>query len=178
MTLYILCFSLFIGAMSMATAGEYDPDRFMPVDQIRRGMKGYGLTVFEGTTIDTFQAEILGVLEGIVPKGDLILARLSGGPLEHTGIFGGMSGSPVYIDGKLAGAISLRVSTFSPDSICGITPVELMLELNEFDEFLPGDARTPTSVMARSELAVPGDVWAQAVGAGGTCGSVIRPDPS
>src|SRR5689334_4874785 len=69
---------------------------FMSINDIRPGMKGYGKTVFQGTKIEQFDVEILGVLKNIAPKQDMILARLSGGPLEHTGVIAGMSGSPVF----------------------------------------------------------------------------------
>src|SRR5690349_21211899 len=73
---------------------------FFPLKNIRPGMHGVGRTVFSGNQVDEFQVEILGVLENIGPKESLILGRLSGGPLEQTGVMQGMSGSPVYIDGK------------------------------------------------------------------------------
>ena len=72
---------------------------FLSLKDVRPGMRGTGRTVFSGTRIDEFQVEILGVLENVGPKESLILARLSGGPLEQTGVMEGMSGSPVYIDG-------------------------------------------------------------------------------
>src|SRR6266496_1412316 len=76
---------------------------FFPLKNIRPGMRGSGRTVFQGNQIEEFQVEILGVLENVGPKESLILARLSGGPLDHTGVRQGMSGSPVYIEGKLVG---------------------------------------------------------------------------
>ena len=79
----------------------------MPLRDLRAGMRGTGKTVFSGDNIEDFQVEILGVLENTGPKESLILARLSGGPLEHTGVMQGMSGSPVYIDGKLIGAVAM-----------------------------------------------------------------------
>src|SRR5712691_9538963 len=79
--------------------------KFMSVDEVRQGMKGFGKTVFQGTTIEQFDVEVLGVLKNFAPRQDMILARLSGGPLEKTGVIAGMSGSPVYIDGKLVGAV-------------------------------------------------------------------------
>ena len=101
----------------------------MAPSELRRGMSGFGLTTFQGTEIDTFQVEILGVLKGALgPRMDMILARLSGGPLEHTGLIRGMSGSPVYIDGRLVGAISYGWY-FSKDPIGGITPIAHMLEV-------------------------------------------------
>src|ERR1043166_800770 len=78
---------------------------FFPLQDIKAGMRGIGKTVFSGDRIEDFQVEILGVLENIGPKQSLILARLSGGPLQTTGVMQGMSGSPVYLDGKLVGAV-------------------------------------------------------------------------
>jgi SpoIVB peptidase S55 len=89
-------------------------------------MRGTGRTVFNGNQIEDFQVEILGVLDNIGPKESLILARLSGGPLEHTGVMQGMSGSPVYIDGKLVGAVAMAFP-FAKDPIAGIRPIEAML---------------------------------------------------
>src|SRR5215468_213833 len=89
-------------------------------------MHGTGRTVFSGNKIEDFQVEILGVLDNIGPKESLIIGRLSGGPLEHTGVMQGMSGSPVYIDGKLAGAVAMAFP-FAKDPIAGIRPIEAML---------------------------------------------------
>ena len=77
-----------------------------------------------------------------------------------------MSGSPVYVNGKLAGAIALRLSVFSPDAICGITPIELMLEINDADKSRPMDARTPDKAAPAEQVAVPSELLAQAVSAG------------
>jgi hypothetical protein len=98
---------------------------FFPLKDIRPGMHGVGRTVFSGNRIEEFQVEILGVLDNVGPKESLILARLSGGPLEHTGVMQGMSGSPVYIDGRLAGAVAMAFP-FSKDPIAGIRPIEDM----------------------------------------------------
>ena len=112
-----------------------DNVQFFPIDQIRPGLKGVGRTVFEGDKISEFQVEILGVLKNaIAPKQDLILGRLSGGPLANTGVIAGMSGSPVYIDGKLVGAVALAFP-FSKEPIAGITPIEQMVRV------VPGPAR-------------------------------------
>jgi hypothetical protein len=91
-------------------------------------MKGSGRTVFSGTRVEEFQAEILGVLENVGPRQSIILARLHGGPLEQTGVMQGMSGSPVYIDGKLIGAVALSFP-FAKEPIAGIRPIEEMLRL-------------------------------------------------
>lgn len=89
-------------------------------------MKGTGRTVFSGDKIENFNAEILGVIENSSPGQSIILARLSGGPLAETGVIQGMSGSPVYIDGKLIGAVALGFA-FSKEPICGIRPIEEMI---------------------------------------------------
>ena len=99
-----------------------------PLKDIRAGQRGTGRTVFSGNKIEDFQVEILGVLENMGPKQSVILARLSGGPLAQTGVLQGMSGSPVYIDGKLVGAVALAF-TFAKEPIAGIRPIEDMLPL-------------------------------------------------
>ena len=85
------------------------------------------------------------------------------GKALRTGVAGGMSGSPVYIDGKLVGAVSLRISVFSPDAICGITPIDLMLEINQFDSSKPVDAKTPQSVAGSTTIRVPENVLSGAM---------------
>jgi len=134
-----------------APAKLSDPPRIepqiMPVSDIHRGMRGVAYTVFEGTKPEPMDVEILGVLANLNgPKSDLILARLHGEKIEYTGVVAGMSGSPVYIDGKLVGAISYRIGQFSKEPICGITPIEEMLEINAMDRTQPDTlsvARTP-----------------------------------
>jgi len=105
----------------------------MAPDQLKPGMKGVGKTVFQGMKVEEFGVEILGVLKKWRPKGDLILAKLSGGPLEKTGVIAGMSGSPVYIQGKLIGAIAYAWP-FSTEPIAGITPIGEMLKMPEGGE--------------------------------------------
>jgi SpoIVB peptidase S55 len=106
---------------------------FLPLSQVKPGMKGVGRTVFHGDKVEEFQVEILGVLENIAPKQSAILARLSGGPLENTGVMGGMSGSPVYIDGKIVGAVAFSFP-FSKEAIAGITPIQQMVEIFDKSE--------------------------------------------
>src|SRR5690348_1994239 len=117
---------LFVPAVLALAAGLSAQNAYFPLKDIRPGMHGTGRTVFTGNRIDEFQVEILGVLENFGPKENLILARLSGGPLEHTGVMQGMSGSPVYIDGRLAGAVAMAFP-FSKDPIAGIRPIEDMI---------------------------------------------------
>ncbi|HLV02680.1 MAG TPA: SpoIVB peptidase S55 domain-containing protein, partial [Acidobacteriota bacterium] len=108
-------------------AGAQSAD-FLPLNMVKAGMIGEGKTVFQGTQVDTFDVEILGVLENIGPKRSLILARLSGDKLEKTGVFAGMSGSPVYIDNRLIGAVAYAFP-FAKEPIAGITPIEEMVDI-------------------------------------------------
>src|SRR5438046_10526018 len=110
----------------------------MPLSDIQPGMRGVAYTVFEGTKPEAMEVEILGVLKNMNgPKSDLILTRLHGQKVEYTGVVAGMSGSPVYIDGKLIGALSFRIGSFSKEPIAGITPIESMLEINDLDRATP-----------------------------------------
>src|SRR3954470_20802030 len=101
----------------------------MPVEDVKAGMVGTGRTIFEGTELKDFKVHILGVLRNVqAPKRNLILARLEGGPLAETGVIAGMSGSPVYIDGRLVGAVSYSIGSFPKEPIAGITPIGEMID--------------------------------------------------
>lgn len=101
--------------------------QFFPLADVRPGMVGIGRTVFAGSSIEEFRAHVIGVLRNVVgPRRDLILAKLEGGPLATTGVIAGMSGSPVYIDGKLVGAVSYSLGSFPKEPIAGITPIAEM----------------------------------------------------
>src|SRR3989475_13221151 len=96
----------------------------IPVGQLHAGMHGVAYTVFEGTKPEAMQVEVLGVLKNANgPKGDVILVRLGGKKAEYTGGVSGMSGSPVYCDGELAGALAFRIGEFSKEPIAGVTPL-------------------------------------------------------
>ena len=102
--------------------------RIFPLDELRPGMTAVGRTVFEGERLDEFKVHIIGVLRNVIgPKRDLILARLEGGPLANAGVIAGMSGSPVYLDGRLVGAVSYSLGEFSKEPIAGITPIAEMI---------------------------------------------------
>lgn len=105
--------------------------QILPVDQIKAGMRGKGRTVFSGNRIEEFDVEILGVLRNWAPERDMILARLEGDVLERTGVMEGMSGTPVYIEGKLIGAVSYSIGSFVKESLSGITPIGEMLRIEE-----------------------------------------------
>src|SRR5712675_3301756 len=114
--------------LGFASMGLAAPDIF-PLKDVRAGQHGVGRTVFSGTRVEEFQVEVLGVLENLGPRQSVILARLSGGPLEKTGVMQGMSGSPVYINGRLVGAVALAFN-FAKEPIAGIRPIEEMLAIS------------------------------------------------
>jgi hypothetical protein len=153
----------FAAGLAPAIAGEAPLSRpkagnveIMRLSEVRPGMKGTAWTVFQGSEPEPVPIEIIGLAKNMWgPKQDIILAKM-GGKAVRTNVAAGMSGSPVYINGKLAGAVALRLSVFSPDAICGITPIELMLEINDFDKSRPEDARTPEKLQARSQSIVQG----------------------
>jgi len=114
--------------------------RIFPLSEVKRGLRGVAYTVFEGVNPEPMQVEILGVLkDSLGPGRDMILSRLHGEKPEYTGVVAGMSGSPVYIDGRLVGALSYRVGQFSKDPIAGITPIEYMLAVRD-GEMWPASA--------------------------------------
>src|SRR6266404_5615721 len=114
-------------------AGQTRSAGQMNADELRPGMIGVGRTVFEGTRVEEFKVNILGVLENIFgTRRNLILAKLEGGPLANAGVIAGMSGSPVYIDGRLIGAVSYSLGAFSKEPIAGITPIAEMTDAASF----------------------------------------------
>ena len=131
----ILAFSIAVSAQTT---------RFMSVDEVRAGMHGVGRTVFQGTKVDEFDVEVLGVLKNFAPKQDMILARLSGGPLSKTGVIAGMSGSPVYVDGKLIGAVAFSFP-YATEPIAGIQPIHQMLSLLDQKDAGPIQPRPASS---------------------------------
>jgi hypothetical protein len=137
LVLTALCLPLISGSSVLAS----DPglqSNLMPIEDVRAGMKGYGMTVFQGTKPERFEVEVLGILNGIPnPKQCSVVARLSGPLVDRTSVFAGMSGSPVYIDGKLVGAVAFTFP-FSKEPIAGITPIKYMIE--NFDR---GNDRQP-----------------------------------
>jgi len=135
---------------------------------VKPGMMGTAWTVFTGTDPEPVPIEVIGVWKGqLGPRQDVILAKM-GGKAKDTNVAAGMSGSPVYINGKLVGAVALRFSVFSPDAICGITPIERMLEIEDFDQSRPADARTPEKTLAEraSAIDIPGEWLGKMVSAG------------
>src|SRR5437773_7772328 len=118
------------------------PQSTMNVDEIRPGMVAVGRTVFDGTRVEEFKVNILGVLENVIgTHRNLILAKLEGGPLAQTGVIAGMSGSPVYVDGRLIGAVSYSLGQFSKEPIAGITPIAEMTDSTSLSDVRPPGSR-------------------------------------
>ena len=134
--LLLSLFAVFV----LVSAAPYGATTQMGIDEIRPGMVGIGRTVFDGTKVEEFKANIIGVLENMIgTHRNLILAKLEGGPLANTGVIAGMSGSPVYVDGKLIGAVSYALGSFSKEPIAGITPIAEMTASTSF----AADVRAP-----------------------------------
>jgi hypothetical protein len=135
----------------------------IPVSQIHAGMRGVAYTVFEGVKPESMEVEVLGVLHNVNgPKGDVILVRLHGQKVEYTGVVAGMSGSPVYLDGKLAGALAFRIGEFSKEPIAGVTPIADMLEINALDRSPAEESAAvkPTLNTVAGKTSAPGEIAA------------------
>lgn len=118
-----------VGLAVAAHADLFDPHTMMDVNEVQRGAEAVGRTVFSGTTISEFRLEIIDIMTKANAGSDMILARVTDGPVvaRQSGIIGGMSGSPVYIDGRLIGAVAWGWS-FQREPITGITPIRSMLQ--------------------------------------------------
>jgi hypothetical protein len=113
-----------------AFAAPADSPEIMPLNQIKPGMKGVAYTIFSGDQIEKFDLVVLGILPDLLgPHESIILVQLVGPKVEHTGVVAGMSGSPVYIDGKLVGALALKFGSFTKEALGGVTPIENMMEV-------------------------------------------------
>lgn len=158
---------LFAASLAAQAPPKAGPVPILKASELKPGMQATAWTVFEGTQPEAVPIEIIGLWKNAWgPKQDVILGKM-GGRAQRTNVAGGMSGSPVYIDGKLIGAVALRMSVFSPDAICGITPIELMLEINEIDQSKP-----PAN---RALAAVPSELMVQAVAAGASPRLTVEP---
>jgi hypothetical protein len=133
-----------------ATPPDSTTAGILPLDQVHRGQHGTAYTVFEGTMPSAIEVEILGTLHNALGPGqDMILARLGGKDAVYTGVVAGMSGSPVYIDGKLIGALSFRIGQFSKEPIAGITPIQQMLQVKN----MPAEAANTSHNMTQGASA-------------------------
>ncbi|HEY6357176.1 MAG TPA: SpoIVB peptidase S55 domain-containing protein, partial [Vicinamibacterales bacterium] len=118
-----------VAMVGLVARGAQGPGATLSIDALRPGMTGVGRTVFAGDRVEEFRVNILGVVKNVMgPKRDLIVARLEGGPLAETGVIAGMSGSPVYVNDKLIGAVSYALGSFPKEPIAGITPIAEMID--------------------------------------------------
>jgi hypothetical protein len=156
----ILAFTCFgLGTAALVAAPPASTET-MPVDQVRVGMQGYACTIFSGDQVEMFDLEVLGVLPNFLgPKQSIILVELKGPKVEHTGVVAGMSGSPVYLEGKLAGALSLKLGVFTKEAIAGVTPIADVLRQptpaaasGQPPSALPRQLELPNEALARNTL--------------------------
>jgi SpoIVB peptidase S55 len=153
---------LLLGSLRPAYAS--DPPATIPVTDIKPGMKGVAYTIFEGDQVEKVDLEVIGILHNAVgPQLDVILVRLLGDKVQQTGVVAGMSGSPVYFDGKLAGALALKLGQFTREAIGGVTPIADMYEI----EKAPATAGTQSAALLPARVDVPRELAARtSVGAG------------
>ena len=159
--------SIFVLAVGLLAALPSAQTRTLPLDEVRPGMVGVGRTVFTGTTLEDFKVIVLGVLKNVIaPKRNLILARLEGGPLAKTGVIAGMSGSPVYVDGRLMGAVSYALGQFSTEPIAGITPIDEMIDATQMPASAPGSR--PVAMVWPATSAQLFEIWSRDLGRAST----------
>jgi hypothetical protein len=171
----ILLAALFLSVLPPALFAA-DPDIF-PLSKVQPGMKGEAYTIFAGDQIEKFDLVVIGVMPNfLAPKESIILVQLLGAKVEHTGVVAGMSGSPVYFEGKLAGALSLKLGQFNKEPLAGITPIENILSLPKGQ---PGVMRADGSISVpqnsdplEAKFEIPAD-WASRAGVSG--GSFLTP---
>jgi hypothetical protein len=126
-----------------------ESNEILPLSEVRAGMQGYAYTIFAGDQVEKFNLEVIGVLDNFLgPKQSIILVQLKGPKVEHTGVVAGMSGSPVYLDGKLAGALSLKLGIFTKEPIAGVTPI---------NDVLNPPSQPATTQAATQQLGLPSE---------------------
>jgi hypothetical protein len=147
--------SLLLGSLSPLALAQQTTET-IPVDQVHAGMQGYAYTIFSGDQVEKFDLEVIGVMPNFLgPKQSIILVELKGPKVEHTGVVAGMSGSPVYIEGKLAGALSLKLGIFTKEAIGGVTPIEDVLNppaSNTATQAVPQQFDLPKDAVAQKTL--------------------------
>ena len=161
--MYLRIFAAAFFAMGVLLATPSAQTTTLPLDEVRPGMVGIGRTVFAGTELEDFKVHVLGVMRNVIgPKRSLILARLEGGPLARTGVIAGMSGSPVYVEGRLMGAVSYALGQFSTEAIAGITPIAEMLDATMMTA--PARSTRPVSMSWPATPRELLDIWASDLG--------------
>jgi hypothetical protein len=138
-----------LAAATLSPALSAQSNDTLPLSQVRPGMQGYAYTIFAGDQVEKFDLEVIGVMPNFLgPQQSIILVQLKGEKVEHTGVVAGMSGSPVYLDGKLAGALSLKLGVFTKEAIGGVTPIEDILHPAGPNNATPTDGAVQTQAQA------------------------------
>jgi SpoIVB peptidase S55 len=159
LALAALAFAIICFLLTPATKAQ--SNELLPLDQVRPGMQGYAYTIFAGDQVEKFDLEVLGVMPNFLgPRQSIILVQLKGPKVEHTGVVAGMSGSPVYLEGKLAGALSLKLGVFTKEAIAGVTPIQDVLHpatgvgstISAQQLALPSEAASRTGLPSGSAL--------------------------
>ena len=151
--LQIFAFLVFTAAPCLGPAFAFaqESNEVLPLSQVRAGMQGYAYTIFAGDQVEKFNLEVIGVLDNFLgPSQSIILVQLKGPKVEHTGVVAGMSGSPVYLDGRLAGALSLKLGVFTKEPIAGVTPIQDVLNP-------PSQPVAPTAQVTVQQLGLPSE---------------------
>lgn len=145
-----------LACATLSLAGPQESNAIIPLSEVRAGMQGYAYTIFAGDQIEKFDLEVIGVMPNFLgPKQSIILVELKGPKVEHTGVVAGMSGSPVYLDGRLAGALSLKLGIFTKEAIAGVTPIEDVLRPSTQSadvQIAPQQFTLPNEALARNSL--------------------------
>jgi SpoIVB peptidase S55 len=143
-------------AASLLAAPAQESTQIIPLSEVHGGMQGYAYTIFAGDQIEKFDLVVIGVMPNFLgPKQSIILVELKGPQVEHTGVVAGMSGSPVYLEGKLAGALSLKLGIFTKEAIAGVTPIEDVLRpptQSAEGQSLPQQFTLPNDTLASNSL--------------------------
>lgn len=153
----VLGISVTVFAAPPASSQQNTPGapQTLPLDQVKPGMQGYAYTIFEGDKVEKFDLEVIGIMQNALgPRQSIILVQLKGPKVEHTGVVAGMSGSPVYLEGKLAGALSLKLGIFTKEPIAGVTPIQDVLHpsIQGTEQLMAGGTPIPNEAVARSGL--------------------------
>ena len=147
--LFLALIAFAVTAFPGSHIAAQESQQILPLSQVRVGMQGYAYTIFAGDQVEKFDLEVLGVLDNFLgPKQSIILVQLKGPKVEHTGVVAGMSGSPVYLDGKLAGALSLKLGVFTKEPIGGVTPIA---------DILHPPTQSASAQASTQQLSIPGD---------------------
>ncbi len=178
---------LILSALAFACATAVSPSFFaaqaqaptsteiLPLSEVRPGMQGYAYTIFAGDQVEKFDLEVIGIMPNFLgPRQTIILVQLKGPKVEHTGVVAGMSGSPVYFEGKLAGALSLKLGVFTKEPIGGVTPIEDIIhpQPQMSSENFPSPAQPQVSVASAQQLSLPQDAASRT---GLPTGSALEP---